>query len=128
MITNRAMSLVLYGRTGCPMCAEATQWLDERGIPFQFRELFQRPLSANELHALASKLPAGVCGLYAPKGARKVGLPEDGGTMTPSQIVDLQVANPDLIRYPLFELDDRLLFGFHQATRDALITLAGESR
>jgi hypothetical protein len=55
-------------------------------------------------------------------------LPEDGSALAPDQIIRLQVANPDLIRYPLFEFENRLLFGFHQATRDALMTLAGESR
>jgi len=110
------------------MCAEAKQWLGERAVPFQFRDIFRQPLSADELRALARKAAAGAHALYAPKGARKAGLPEDGGAMTSGQIVDLQVGNPDLIRYPLFELDDRLLFGFHHATRDALKPIAGEAR
>jgi arsenate reductase-like glutaredoxin family protein len=110
------------------MCADARQWLDQRKIAFTFRDIFQDPPSADELHALGKKTPAGVHDLYAPKGARKVGLPEDGRTLTPDQIVNLQVGNSDLIRYPLFELDDRLLFGFHRATRDALVAVAGESK
>lgn len=121
-------ALVVYGREGCPMCSDAKQWLAERKIGFSFREIFQQPLSRDELMALAAKTPAGVLDLYAPKGARKVGLPEDGHALTPEQIVSLQVGNPDLIRYPLFKLDDRLLFGFHQATRDALMVLAGTLR
>ena len=122
------MAVVVYGREGCPMCSDARQWLDERKITFTFREIFEQPLSRDELVALAAKTPAGVPDLYAPKGARKVGLPEDGHAMTPDQIVSLQVGNPDLIRYPLFELGDRLLFGFDQATRDALMALAGEHK
>jgi arsenate reductase-like glutaredoxin family protein len=120
------MAVVVYGREGCPMCADARQWLDERKITFTFREIFEQPLSRDELVALAAKTPAGVPDLYAPKGARKVGLPEDGRALTPDQIVSLQVGNPDLIRYPLFELDNQLLFGFHQATRDALMAVSGE--
>lgn len=77
---------------------------------------------------LAAKTPTGLHDLYAPKGARKVGLPDDGRALTPDQIVGLQVANPDLIHYPVFELNDRLLFGFHQATRDELPALAGTIR
>ena len=115
--------VVVYGREGCPMCADAKQWIAERRIAFTFREIFQQPLSQDELMTLAAKTPAGFHDLYAPKSPRKVGLPEDGRAFTPNQIVNLQVGNPDLIRYPLFELDDRLLFGFDQATRDALIAL-----
>ena len=117
------MAVVVYGREGCPMCADAKQWLTKRKIAFTFREIFAEPLSRDELVTLAAKTPTGLHNLYAPKGARKVGLPEDGRALTPDQIVGLQVGNPDLIRYPLFELDDRLLFGFDQATRDALIAL-----
>ncbi len=109
------------------MCSDAKQWLAERKIAFTFREIFQQPLSRDELMALAAKTPARVLDLYAPKGARKVGLPEDGRALTPEQIVSLQVGNPDLIRYPLFELDDRLLFSFHQATRDALMVRGSAS-
>jgi Spx/MgsR family transcriptional regulator len=118
--------VVVYGREGCPMCADAKQWLAERRIAFTFREIFEQPLSRDELVALAAKTPAGIHELYASKGARKVGLPEDGRSFSPDQIVNLQVANPDLIRYPVFELDDRLLFGFHPATRDALMAFSGE--
>jgi Spx/MgsR family transcriptional regulator len=117
------MAVVVYGREGCPMCADAKQWLTERRIAFTFREIFQQPLSRDELMILAAKTPTGLHDLYASKGARKVGLPEDGRAFTPNQIVNLQVGNPDLIRYPLFEIDNRLLFGFDQATRDALIAL-----
>ena len=120
------MAVVVYGREGCPMCSEAKQWLTERRIAFTFREIFQQPLSRDELMILAAKTPTGLHDLYASKGARKVGLPEDGRSFSPEQIVNLQVANPDLIRYPLFEFNDQLLFGFQQATRNALMALAGE--
>lgn len=105
------------------MCSDAKQWLTQRKLAFTFREIFKQPLSRNELVALAAKTSAGIHDLYATKGALKVGLPEDGRQLTVAQILMVQVRNPDLIRYPLFELDDRLLFGFHQATRDALMAL-----
>ena len=120
------MAVVVYGREGCPMCSEAKQWLTEHRIAFTFREIFQQPLSRDELMILAAKTPTGLHDLYASKGARKVGLPEDGRSFSPEQIVNLQAANPDLIRYPLFELGDRLLFGFDRATRDALMAFSGE--
>jgi arsenate reductase-like glutaredoxin family protein len=110
------------------MCADAKQWLAERKIAFTFREIFEQQLSRGELVALAAKTPVGVHELYASKGARKVGLPEDGRSFPPERIISLQIGNPDLIRYPLFELDDRLLFGFHQATRDALMAVSGEAK
>lgn len=76
---------------------------------------------------LAAKTPTGLHDLYAPKGARKVGLPDDGRALTPDQIVGLQVANPDLIHYPVFELNDRLLSVFTRPRATNYRPLQGQS-
>lgn len=109
------------------MCSDAKQWMAKCKLAFTFREIFQKPLSRAELMALATKTSAGIHDLYSAKGALKVGLPEDGRTLTQEQILLVQVRNPDLIRYPLFELDNLLLFGFQTTTREALMAVRGES-
>jgi arsenate reductase-like glutaredoxin family protein len=76
------------------MCSDAKQWLTERKFAFTFREIFQQPLSRDELVALAAKASAGIHDLYAAKGALKVGLPEDGRMLTAAQILMVQVRNP----------------------------------
>ncbi|MFI5303730.1 MAG: glutaredoxin domain-containing protein [Nitrospiria bacterium] len=111
----------IYGRDGCPMCKDAVEWLDLKEIPYQFREIFREPLTQAELSALAEKLPNRFYDLYAPKGARKVGLPENARELSPGKIVSLQQENPDLIRYPIFDLGDELLFGFYDTTKSALL-------
>lgn len=111
----------LYGRDGCPMCKDAIKWLKLEEIPVQFREIFREPLTEAELIALAVKSPNGIYDLYAPKGARKVGLPENARDLSPERIIALQKENPDLIRYPIFDLGNELLFGFYEATKPALL-------
>ncbi|MHB8481899.1 MAG: glutaredoxin domain-containing protein [Nitrospiria bacterium] len=121
--------LILYGREDCPMCIEARRWLQEKEISFIFREIFKQPLNKNELLSLAKKLPKGLFNLYAPKGARKAGLSEDPGTFSIQEILQLQIDNPDMIRYPVFDLRDRLIFGFHESTKDLLLDgLRGPAR
>jgi arsenate reductase len=116
----------IYGRDGCPMCKDAVEWLDSEGIPYRFREIFKEPLTEAELSALAEKLPNRLYDLYAPKGARKVGLPENARELSPEKIFALQQDNPDLIRYPVFDLGDKLLFGFYEKTKSLLLRNIGE--
>ncbi len=122
------MIVNFYGREDCPMCIEAKQWLKKQGIPFKFREIFKQPLNEKEILALAENLPEGLFDLYAPKGARKAGLPEDPGNCTIDQILQIQIENPDMIRYPIFDLGRKCLFGFNETTKEALMNLTGPGR
>jgi arsenate reductase-like glutaredoxin family protein len=117
--------LTLYGRAGCPMCIAGISWLEKEGIAYTFRDIFQDPLTKEELYGLGKKLREGLFDLYAPKGARKRGLSEDSKSYSAEQIVQFQTENPDMIRYPVFDLGDRLIFGFKEETKSLLLSLLG---
>jgi len=88
-----ANTVIVYGREGCPKCADAKQWFQGQRIPSSFRKIFTQPLSRDERQALSRKTPAGAYDLYAPKGARRVGLPEERRVFTPDQSTGHQGGN-----------------------------------
>ena len=96
-------------------------WLEKEGFRYFFRDIFLDPLKKEELFKLAEKLPNGVFDLYAPKGARKAGLSEDSRSYSSEQVVQLQIENPDMVRYPVFDLGEQLIFGFKEETRPLLL-------
>lgn len=104
------------------MCIEGRSWLDKNGFGYVFRDIFLNPLEKEELFDLAEKLPNGLFDLYAPKGARKAGLSEDPRSFSSDQIIQLQVENPDMIRYPIFDLGDQLIFGFKEEAKPLLLS------
>jgi arsenate reductase len=114
--------VTLYGRQGCPMCIEGKSWLEKKGFGYTFRDIFLNPLKKEELFELAEKLPNGHFDLYAPKGARKAGLSDDPGSYSPDQIIQFQIENPDMVRYPIFDLGDKLIFGFKEETKPLLLS------
>lgn len=103
------------------MCKDAIEWIELKGVSYQFRDIFREPLGRTELLELAEKVPNGIFDLYATKGARKVGLPEIARELFPEKIVIFQMENPDLIRYPIFDLGNELLFGFYESTKPVLL-------
>ena len=125
-MNSESICLNLLGRTECPMCIEGKSWLEQEGITYLFRDIFLNPLTKQELLELGRKLPQGLFDLYAPKGARKAGLSEDPKTYSAGQILVLQVENPDMIRYPVFELEDQLIFGFNEEIKLRLLALSGK--
>ena len=108
------------------MCIEGKSWLEKEGFSYIFRDIFLNPLKKEELVKLAEKLPDGFFDLYAPKGARKAGLSEDPGSYSSNQIVKLQIENPDMVRYPIFDLEDQLIFGFKEETKPLLLAALGK--
>ena len=120
--------LTLYGRAGCPMCIAGISWLEKEGIAYTFRDIFQNPLTEEELYGLGKKLREGLFDLYAPKGARKTGLSEDSKSYSIEQIVQFQMENPDMIRYPIFDLGNQLIFGFKEETKSLLLSFLAERR
>ena len=103
------------------MCIEGKAWLEKEGLLYIFRDIFLNPLKKEELYKLAEKLPDGLFDLYAPKGARKAGLSEDSSSYSSEEIVQLQIKNPDMVRYPIFDLGEKLIFGFREKTKPLLL-------
>jgi len=48
------VNVIVYGTEKCVLTRKALRYLKERNIPFQFRDLSEKPLSPGELKNLAS--------------------------------------------------------------------------
>ncbi len=47
------MNVIVYGTKKCAETRRAERWLKERRIPFQLRDVQEKPLTANEIKAMA---------------------------------------------------------------------------
>lgn len=52
------MNVILYGTKKCAETRQAERYLKERRIPFQFRDVSDKPLTANEIKAMAGRAGA----------------------------------------------------------------------
>ncbi len=92
---------------------KAREFLAQKKIAFEERDLVNEPLSEAELSALAKKL-GGPRELIAPKRAKEL------ADLADSEVIPHLAKNPGHVRRPLFDLGRTALGGFTEQTRSKL--------
>ncbi|EHO49483.1 Spx/MgsR family RNA polymerase-binding regulatory protein [Lentilactobacillus kisonensis] len=93
---------------------QARQWLIDHGIEFKERNIARRPLNADEIKKLLRLTENGTQDLISTRCQTYHQLKVNLDDLTVSQLVDLMVENPDLIRRPLLFNDEQLQVGFSE--------------
>ena len=95
------------------------EFLLQKGVNFKEREFFKEPLSAEQIHILSQS--AGINQIFSWRSPsfKKMGL--DGKSLTDTELVDLMLKEPRLIRRPLVEIGDIILIGANWTDLDAII-------
>lgn len=95
--------------------------LDERGIPYRYREYTREPLDAGELQALFAKLDAAPRDLLRrrDRAYRELGL---DGDEPRDELIRLMAEHPTLLERPIGVLGDRAVVG---RPPERLLELAG---
>ncbi len=81
----------------------------QKGVAFQERELFQQRLTEAEIRALLRGRPAAEGFAWKSPTARALGVV--AGQVPEEELIRLMQENPTLIRRPVLEVGERVLFG-----------------
>lgn len=101
------------------------EFLSQRGLTFQERDLFREPLTEAEIRALlAGRSPADLFA-WRSRPAREQGLTPE--RLTPEAMVRLMASDPRFIRRPVVVLDGRLVPGATPQTLARLLAESGSS-
>ena len=117
--------ITVWGLKNCDTCRKARAWMDGRDVPHAFKDVRADGLSPNDVQAWLDAVGADV--LINRRGTTWRGL-DDGAKAKaedPVGIVDLLVANPALIKRPVFVgADGGVVAGFGKAEQARVETLA----
>lgn len=104
------MSLVLLHNPRCSKSRAAKQLLDERGVAYEERRYLERPLTRDELAALARRLgrPAREWVRQGEEIYREAGLGPDAPE---AAILDAMARHPSLIERPILIAGERAVVG-----------------
>lgn len=109
----------VYGLKNCDTCRKAMKWLDAEGIEAVLHDFRAEGLTADRLEGWLAKVDWEV--LLNRRGTTWRKLDEaDRENLDKAKVTSLMLAQPSLIKRPVFELGDRVLIGFKQAEQDAL--------
>lgn len=113
--------MTLYGIRNCDTVKKARAWLEARGVPYEFHDYKTAGIDAARLRGWAREL--GWERLLNRAGTTFRKLPEaDKTDLDEDKAVALMLAQPSLIKRPVFDLGTRRLVGFDPAAWEAVVT------
>ncbi len=111
--------LMVYGISNCDTCRKAIKWLEKQDIEFRFHDFHTEGLEATTLNEWISDLSwqtllnrRSTTWRQLPEAVRK--------NANPATVAALMLANPTLIKRPVFEYGERRWVGFGDDQRKAL--------
>ncbi len=112
---------LVHGLKNCDTCRKARKWLDAEGIAHQFVDVRADGLDRAEVARWAATIGPK---LINRRGTTWRGLPKDAQARADDDdgMVDLVMAQPALMRRPVFTRGTEVLQGFDDAVRAALLT------
>lgn len=113
--------IMMYGIKNCDTCRKALKWLEAEGIAHQFHDFRVSGLKPETLSRWVGSI--GWETLLNRRGTTWRKLPEgDRDGIGAAKATALMLANPTLIKRPVFDLDDTVAVGFKDAEQNLLQT------
>jgi len=118
------MTATLYGIRNCDTMKKARAWLDTHEVAYRFHDYKVDGVDGAPLRRWCAVL--GWEALLNRSGTTYRRLPEAAKQVTDAnQAIALMLAQPSMIRRPVFEVDGRLLVGFKPGDYASALALGG---
>ncbi len=114
--------LTMTGLKACDTCRKAQKWLAENDIRFTYRDVKSDGVPQNDLERYVALLGWDKAINKASTTWR--GLSDDQkNDITDEKAVNLLLANPSLMKRPLFEIGDEIVLGFRDEQKQRILEL-----
>lgn len=115
--------LILYGLKNCDSCRKAMRWLSDAGIEARLHDFRKDGLEKDQLATWSAAV--GWESLLNKRGTTWRGLPDaEKEDLDDARAQALMLSHPALIKRPVISLEDQVLVGFGDETRNALERLS----
>lgn len=117
------MAIRAYVRKGCKTCRRALDLLDEEGVAYETRDLFQETPAKEELRELLRRAGLPVQEALRPldKAYRELNLKERKHELSEEELLTLMVRHPGLIKRPILVEGDRAALGLKAEDVEAFL-------
>ncbi|MBT5433670.1 MAG: arsenate reductase [Alphaproteobacteria bacterium] len=112
--------LTVYGLKNCDTCKKALAWLKANNIEHRYHDVRADGLDAGAVASWMEELGHAV--LVNTRGTTWRGLPdEDKADLDSARAIDLIMAQPAIMKRPVFDLGNKRLVGFKPAQQEELL-------
>ena len=117
-----AKMIRVFGISNCDKCREAKKWLEKQEIDFEFIDFRKQPLATEDIQRWIESI--GQDALLNRRGATWRALPDEvKENFEKSDVVNIILEKPTLIKRPVFETREGLLLGFSSGVIEELLSL-----
>ncbi len=106
-----SMTLILYGIPNCDTVKKARDWLTAKGVAYNFHDYKKAGIDAAHLKAWSEKM--GWEKVLNRASSTFKALPDEAKQdLNETKAIALMIAQPSMIKRPIFETDDQVIAGF----------------
>ena len=106
---DERVTIIIYQKPTCTTCRQVYAALRDAGVDIESVDYYVDPIPKAKLQELLRKMGISARQLLRTKEARYKALRLGERELTDDEIVDLMVANPDLIERPIVEKGERAI-------------------
>lgn len=107
--------MILYGISNCDTVKKAKNWLETHNIDYKFHDFRKQGLDANTINRWLQSVSWDKILNKRSTSWRNLD-PSIQQTVNETNIVDLLIENPTLIKRPVMDVNDTITFGFNSDT------------
>lgn len=111
--------MIIYGISNCDTVKKAKNWLDKHNIDYQFHDFRQQGLDKKIIDGWLKTVAWDKILNKRSTSWRNID-PSIQQTINKSNVVDLLIENPTLIKRPVMDVNDTITIGFNSDTYEGI--------
>lgn len=105
--------VTLYTSPSCTSCRKAKAWFDDYEIPYEERNIFQEPLSVEEIKEVMALTEHGTEDIISTRSKAFKELNVNIEELTMKELYQLIHENPEILRRPIIKDEKRMQVGYN---------------
>ena len=113
--------IVVYTSPGCASCRKVKQWLKDRDLPYEEKNIFTSILREDEIKELLVRSVNGTDDIISKRSKIIKGENIDLDSMSVNELVRFIQGNPSILKRPILLDERRLLVGYDDEEMEAFV-------
>lgn len=112
--------IIFYSYPSCTSCRKTKKWLKGNNIPFQEKHIFRETPTKEEMMKILSLTTEGIDEILATRSQTFKDLGIDVNELSLSQLIELIIEEPKLLRRPIITSGKKLIVGYNESALQKL--------
>lgn len=106
--------VTIFMSSSCTSCRKAKKWLDTYDIPYNERNIFQNPITEDEIKAIMMLTENGTEEIISTRSKTFKELDIEIDNLSLSELFDVIQENPGILKRPIIIDDKRIQIGYNE--------------